>query len=242
MRIADFKVRTRLMVGFGLLLITTAFLGGIGLMKLNTLHGTVNELVTDDWQTAKNSIGLRSNIRSLAARTMEFLLADDASKPAIREKLDEHRATIDATFETLSKYDTDSAEAQAGLEKVRTARNAVFAAADKVMQLDADPKTHAQAVETYLVEMRPVVESALADAQALVKHHEADFDGNTRLAKSGVQQRSRADPRDHGRGAGAGTVLGHLPGARHRQAAERGHARGRAHPRGPARQCHRSGR
>jgi methyl-accepting chemotaxis protein len=183
MRIADFKVRTRLMVGFGLLLITTAILGGIGLMKLNTLHGTVNELVTDDWQTAKNSIGLRSNIRSLAARTMEFLLADDASKPAIREKLDEHRATIDATFETLSKYDTDSAEAQTGLEKVRAARNAVFAAADKVMQLAADPKTHTQAVETYLVEMRPVVEGALADAQALVKHHEADFDGNTRLAK-----------------------------------------------------------
>jgi len=94
MRIADFKVRTRLMVGFGLLLITTAFLGGIGLMKLNTLHATVNELVTDDWQTAKNSIGLRSNIRSLAARTMEFLLADDASKPAIREKLDEHRVVV----------------------------------------------------------------------------------------------------------------------------------------------------
>ena len=183
MKISDLKVRTRLMVGFGLLLLTTAMLGGVGMLKLNTLNDTVNDLVTDDWQTAKNSIGLRSNIRSLAARTMEFLLADEASRPALREKLDEHRATIDATFDTLSKYDTDNAEAVAGLAKVREDRNVVFAAADKVMQLAADSKTRGTAVESYLSEMRPAVEAALADAQALVKHHEADFEGSTERAR-----------------------------------------------------------
>ena len=61
-------------------------------MELDTLHGTVNELVTDDWQTGEEFDRTASNIRSLAARITEFLLADDASKPAIREKLDEHRS------------------------------------------------------------------------------------------------------------------------------------------------------
>jgi methyl-accepting chemotaxis protein len=183
-KISDIKVRTRLMAGFGLLLVTTAILGGVGMMKLNTLNATVNDLVTDDWQTAKNSIGLRSNIRSLAARTMEFLLADEASRPAIREKLDEHRSTIDATFDTLGKYDTENAEAVAGLAKVHEGRDKVFAAADKVMQLSADPKTRSQAVDAYLSEMRPAVEAALTDAQALVKHHEGDFEENTARARS----------------------------------------------------------
>ena len=184
MKISDMKVRTRLMAGFGLLLLTTAMLGGIGVWKLNRLNATVNELVTDDWQTAKNSIGLRSNIRSLAARTMEFLLADEASRPALREKLEEHRAAIDATFDTLGKYDTDNADAVAGLDQVRQGRNAVFAAADKVMQLAADPGTRGQAVEAYLSGMRPAVESALTDAQALVRHHEGDFEDNTQRARS----------------------------------------------------------
>jgi methyl-accepting chemotaxis protein len=177
-KVSNMKVRTRLMAGFGLLLLTTALLGGVGLLKLNVLNTTMTDLISEDWPTAKNAIGLRSNFRSLAARTMEYLLADDASRAAIREKLVEHRATIDSSLETLSKLDTDSAEAMAGLDTMRKHRDRVFAAADKVMQLAADSKSRAQAAENYLAEMRPQVEEALNDAQALVKHHEADFEGN----------------------------------------------------------------
>jgi methyl-accepting chemotaxis protein len=176
------KVRTRLMVGFGMLLLFTGAIGGLGVMKLSTLNGTVEQLVTDDWQSVKNAIGVRSNFRSLAARTMEFLLADEGSRPAIREKLNEHRDTIDQTIDTLSKFDVDSAEAQAGVETMRKDRSALFALQEKVVQLASDPKTRAEAATTYLNEMRPVVESALGDASALAKHHEAEFEESARLA------------------------------------------------------------
>jgi len=181
-KISDMKVRTRLMVGFGMLLLFTGAIGGLGVMKLSTLNGTVEQLVTDDWQSVKNAIGVRSNFRSLAARTMEFLLADEGSRPAIREKLNEHRDTIDQTIDTLSKFDVDSAEAQAGVETMRKDRSALFALQEKVVQLASDPKTRAEAATTYLNEMRPVVESALGDASALAKHHEAEFEESARLA------------------------------------------------------------
>src|SRR5690348_557560 len=171
------------MAGFGMLLLLAGIIGALGVMKLSRLNSTVTQLVTDDWQSVKNAIGVRSNFRSLAARTMEFLLADESSRPAIREKLDEHRATIDETIDTLSTFDVDSAEARAGVETMRNDRNALFALQEKVLQLAADPKTRSEAVAKYLDEMRPVVESALADASALAKHHEAEFEESSKLAR-----------------------------------------------------------
>ena len=184
MKISDLKVRTRLMVGFGLLLLTAGVIGGLGVMKLDSLNGTVHQLVTDDWQTVKNAIGVRSNFRSLAARTMEFVLADDASRPAIRAKLDEHAKNIDETIDTLSKFDTENEIAVAGVAKMREYRNSLVSLSNKVVQLAADPKTHSQAVTAYLEEMRPVVESALTDAQELAKHHEGEFDESTKDAQA----------------------------------------------------------
>jgi methyl-accepting chemotaxis protein len=176
MKIVDFRVRTRLVVGFGLLLLTTALIGGIGVMHLGSLHGTVTRLSTEDWQTVSGAIDARSNLRSVAARTAELLLADDAARAGIRAKLDEHRASLDQTLEKLATLDADSAEARAGLEKVRAARNAVFAVLDRIMSLAAEPGTRSQATEVYLQQMRPAVESALEDAQALVRIHQGDFE------------------------------------------------------------------
>src|SRR5262245_41708140 len=145
------------MVGFGLLLLTAGFIGGLGVVKLDSLNGTVHQLVTDDWQTVKNAIGVRSNFRSLAARTMEFVLADDASRPGIRAKLDEHAKNIDETIDTLSKFDTENEIAVAGVAKMREYRNSLVSLSNKVVQLAADPQTHSQAVTVYLDEMRPCV-------------------------------------------------------------------------------------
>jgi methyl-accepting chemotaxis protein len=183
-KISDLKVRTRLMAGFGMLLLFTGIIGGLGVLKLNALNSTVHQLVTDDWQSVKNAIGVRSNFRSLAARTTEFLLADEGSRQAIRDRLDEHRASIDQSIDALSKFDVDSAEAQAGVQAMRTARNSLFTLQEKVIRLASDPKTRAEAGAAYLNEMRPVVEAALADASALAKHHETEFEASSQLAQT----------------------------------------------------------
>jgi PAS domain S-box-containing protein len=170
------------MLGFGIRLFNPGIIGRVGGLKLGSLNATENQLVTEDWQSVRNAISVRSNFRSLAARTMEFLLADDASRPAIRERLEEHRSTIDQTIDALAKFDVDSAEAQAGVETLRKARNALFALQEQVIQLAGEPKTRAQAVAVYLGEMRPVVEAALGDSAALAKHHEAEFEASASLA------------------------------------------------------------
>ena len=190
MKMSDFKVRTRLIAGFGLLLLTTAFIGGLGVRQLSSMNEDVQQLVNDDWQSAKGAIDVRVNLRNIAANTMELLLVDDLARPAVRAKLEESRAALDASLESLAKFDPDNREAQDGLRKIRDARNALLAANDQVLALLADPKRHAEAAEVYLTTMRPPLELALRDAQALIGHHEGEFSA-TGAETRGLYAKSR---------------------------------------------------
>src|SRR6476620_5118654 len=99
MNVSNYKVRTRLMVGFGLLLVATAVMGIIAVGSLGHLNETVNQLTTEDWETIQGATTLRSSVRTVAARGTEFLLADATDRPAVRAKLEEARAQITSTFE-----------------------------------------------------------------------------------------------------------------------------------------------
>ena len=91
-------VRIHPLFGLGL-----ALLGGVGLLKLHTLNRTVIDLVGEDWPTARTAIDLRSNFRSLAARTMEFLLADEAgTSPLQRAALQDPQFTETAVTKAFS--------------------------------------------------------------------------------------------------------------------------------------------
>src|SRR3954467_7858056 len=175
MKLSNLKVRTRLIAGFGLLLLTALFIGGLGGVQLGGLHSAVVQLSTEDWNTARGAITLRSNLRSVGARSAEYLLADEASRPAVLEKLNENRKAIEEGIEKLSKLDTEDTESVNGLAKVAEDRTALLAVASRVTELGAVDKSRSEATRVSLDELRPLVDTALTDAQALVKMHEADF-------------------------------------------------------------------
>jgi methyl-accepting chemotaxis protein len=174
MNVSDYKVRTRLMVGFGLLLFATAVIGAIALRSLSQLNETVNQLTTEDWQTIQGATMLRSSVRAVEARITEFLLTDAADRPAVRAELEDARAQIQKTFQEMSGLDTENKDAMDGLQKLRDSYAPLTASVDKVLELAASPQSNAEAGRTYLRDTRPLVDTALEDAAALVKVHTAD--------------------------------------------------------------------
>src|SRR6185295_3204264 len=114
MNVSNFKVRTRLMVGFGLLLLATAVIAVFAVRELGHLNETVNQLTTEDWETIQGATTLRSSIRTVSARSTEFLLLDAAGRPAVLTKLEDARKQIDDTFEEMSHLDTENADAMNG--------------------------------------------------------------------------------------------------------------------------------
>ncbi|HET7810432.1 MAG TPA: methyl-accepting chemotaxis protein [Steroidobacteraceae bacterium] len=192
MNVSNYKVRTRLLVGFGLLLVATAVIGFIAVRSLGHLNETVHQLTTEDWQTIQGATQLRASVRTVAARSTEFLLTDATDRPAVRAKLEAARSEIAATLEALSHLDTENKDAMDGLQKIRDSYALLAASVDKVVELAGNPQTNSEAIRTYLKEARPLVDAALNDAVALVKVHTSDV----MLSAEETQERYKTSTRE----------------------------------------------
>src|SRR4051812_35868909 len=135
MNVSNYKVRTRLMVGFGLLLVATAVMGIIAERALGRLEETVHQLTTEDWETIQGATSLRAGVRTVAARGTEFLLADAADRPAVRAKLEDARAQVDKDFDKMSTLDTENPDAVNGLKNLRDSYAPLTSSVDKVLSL-----------------------------------------------------------------------------------------------------------
>jgi len=178
MKISDMKVRTRLFAGFFTLLLFAVVIAVFSHRELTHLNETVNQLTTEDWETITLANGLRTDVRSEAEHTSEFLLADAADRPGVRAKLDEARGDIEQTIEKLSGLDVEDKEAQSRLQKMRDTYASLKSSVDKVLASVADSKSGADASQTYLVETRPLVEQAFEAAKGLVETHTGDVMGS----------------------------------------------------------------
>src|SRR6478752_7232217 len=107
MKIADYKVGTRMLVGFATLLLATAIMGGLGVYYLGKVNETVRQMATDDFTTLKDAISIRSNIRSVAARTSEYLLSDDAARDTCQALVKVEGDEFEhSSAETTHRYET----------------------------------------------------------------------------------------------------------------------------------------
>src|SRR6187401_2090638 len=102
MKFSDLKVRTRLFVGFSMLMVFAVIIAVFAQRQLSHLNETVQELTTEDWETITLSNGLRTDVRSVSEHVAEFLLADAADRAGVRARLDKVRGDVEQSIEKLS--------------------------------------------------------------------------------------------------------------------------------------------
>ena len=88
----------------------------------------------------QGATSLRSQIRTVSARSTEFLLADTAGRPPVLARLEEARAQIQEGFEKMSTLDTENADAMNGLKALNDGYAAMKASVDEVLALAANPR------------------------------------------------------------------------------------------------------
>src|SRR5262245_46401657 len=99
MKISNFKVRTRLIAGFSILLVFSVFIALFAVRELGHLNETVNQLTTEDWDTIQGATNLRSKIRTVSAKSTEMLLEDAGNRPKVLAELEDAREQIGKEFE-----------------------------------------------------------------------------------------------------------------------------------------------
>jgi methyl-accepting chemotaxis protein len=138
MNLSNFKIGTRLGIGFGLVLILLILVASMGVMKMGRLNANTDELVNQDWAKAKLAVKALDNVRGSIARVFQMVAETDPENAA---KAQERLAANTKGFnEAIDKLDPllDTAEGKKMLTEIKASRDAYVSSFGKVMTLLKD--------------------------------------------------------------------------------------------------------
>ncbi|VVD83312.1 methyl-accepting chemotaxis protein [Pandoraea horticolens] len=186
MRIADLKIRTRLSIGFGTLLVLLLSMLVIALVRFVAIERANEELLTRAWAKADAAHRIDAMVRGNARRLIEAIVTTDATqRNAFNERIDANLARIAKAQEVLDKYVT-SGKGKQLLNAVRQhndtflkARGSVISALNasqrdtalRIAQQDALPALdamQAEAVELVTLQQKIVDETGAATSADIV--------------------------------------------------------------------------
>ncbi|WGG50192.1 methyl-accepting chemotaxis protein [Rugamonas sp. DEMB1] len=185
MNLAQWKIKTRLAAGFGLLVLMMLATNATSIGRFGSIGGSTKAIVERDWPSASAAETIDSAAREDARRTLAlFIVNDKGLRAKSYERIDQDKKAIDAALATLDKL-TDSPGERALLARIAAARAAYSSSFLKVADLvEADDKEKAAALmnsETF-----PALDALLELTQAMVAQQKADIEGGGRQATGDI--------------------------------------------------------
>ncbi|VVE67819.1 chemotaxis protein [Pandoraea anapnoica] len=167
MRIADLKIRTRLAIGFGTLLLLLLTMLVIALVRFIAIERSNEELLTRAWAKADAAHSIDAMVRGNARRMLEVATAQDpAQRKTFNERIDANLGRIAAAQEVLDKYVT-SGRGKELITSLRKHNDAFQASRNKVIaDLNADQR--ADAIGLVEREALPALDAMQTEAADLV--------------------------------------------------------------------------
>ena len=104
MNLKDWKIGTRLSLGFGLLILMLLACVIIAMMRFSQVSDVNTRIIEKDWVKAEAANAVNATTRANARRTMELIIVGDVAQLAtIKERIAENKKIIDDALATLDK-------------------------------------------------------------------------------------------------------------------------------------------
>jgi methyl-accepting chemotaxis protein len=138
MRTADWKISTKLAMGFGLLLLLLAVTTMIAVSRLNMVGGQSAKVIEKDWVKADAAATIAATTRYNAALTMQLFVTPEAAQvKTILAQVATNKATITSAIEELDRLIyTDTGKALMAMLKER--RGAYVKSFTQVLKMVGD--------------------------------------------------------------------------------------------------------
>ncbi len=131
----NLKIGTRLILGFGTVLVLMLILGGATIRSLSNLDSGSKVIVIDRWPDAVIANKMIDNVNTIARSLRNAILIDDQNEDKLEmRKVADEDDSIKKEMEELAGKIT-SEEGKADLKKVRDARTKYIADQDRIMQM-----------------------------------------------------------------------------------------------------------
>ena len=138
MNLSNFKIRTRLAIGFGLVLLLLSVIAGLGINKMGHMNANTGELVSQDWAKAKLTMKMLDNVRGSIARVFQVVATSDQQEAAkAQERLAANTKGFNEPIDQLEPL-LDTPEGKKMLAEIKVARDAYVTSYKKVLGLVKD--------------------------------------------------------------------------------------------------------
>lgn len=181
MNLTNYKIKTRLGAGFGIIMLLMLIMIVTAISRFGAISNSSSGIVERDWPSAAAATTIDSAAREDARRVLAlFIVADQALRAKSYERIDANKKSIDAALAALARL-TDTPGEKALLAKIQSARTAYSVAFLKVADLvEADEKD--QAVELMNKEAFPALDALLDVTSAMVKQQKSDIEDGGKIA------------------------------------------------------------
>jgi len=134
----DWKIGTRLSLGFGVVLALIAIMVALSLSQLTSVGKLSDQIVNEDWAKAQAAANLDTYTRANGLRTVElFVATDKAQTDKIHRLIELNKKNVTTSLEVLDKLVT-STDGKAMLAKVKEARTSYAGSFEQVDKLLAE--------------------------------------------------------------------------------------------------------
>lgn len=135
MNFKNFKIRVRLIAGFGIVMLLMAVIILVGVVRFSELGAANNRIIEHEWVSAAAINTIDAAAREDARRTLAlFILQEQAQRAKSYERIDLNKKTIDEALVTLQRI-VVTPDGKALLKKIQTARAVYYDSFIKVAEL-----------------------------------------------------------------------------------------------------------
>src|SRR5689334_12777180 len=153
MSFSNLKVGTRLALGFAVLLAISLAVGGVSWLRMSQIDDSTDQIVEQEYEKVRLTMQMQIRSRDNASKAARMLLAggDQQAIDTLKAEMSENSKLNEADLAALDELVT-AEDDQALLTQAAAAREKYNASRAHVVELAKEPKTHAQALETYRTE------------------------------------------------------------------------------------------
>ncbi|ELX12031.1 methyl-accepting chemotaxis protein [Janthinobacterium sp. HH01] len=181
MKLTDFKIKTRLGAGFGLVVLLMLIMIVTAIGRFGAISQSTKGIVERDWPSASAAATIDAAAREDARRVLAlFVITDKTQRAKSYERIDQDKKAIDAALATLDQL-TATPDEKALLGRIQAARGAYNTSFLKVADLvEADERDKAAALmnsETF-----PLLDTLEELTGGMVKQQKSDIEDGGKAA------------------------------------------------------------
>ncbi|MDP1685022.1 methyl-accepting chemotaxis protein [Hydrogenophaga sp.] len=180
MKLNDIKVGSRLALAFGMVLLITALMAGIGIWRLQELSDTTHQLATVDNEKLQLAARWRQTIDVNWVRTRAAILDSDTSRiPAWQAEMDKTSEVTQATRKRIVEL-VQSEEGKQLIADIDTAREAYRTPRGKLMKARVGGEDVSAALDR---DLKPLADAYIGAILKLEQRQQAIYDNTLKAAE-----------------------------------------------------------